>query len=316
VPRTRASTARFAVLGSSVQRSAPAPQKSRTGNPALRRRIVLGVLVLASLTLITVYFRETPGGGLHQAQSAGVTALRPFEVAAERVVRPFRDLYGYFAGLVHAKSENERLRADIDRLRQLYIQNESALKENTEFRALLDFRDTARYAEDYRLVSARVIAEPSSRFVQQIVVSAGSSDGIREHDPVVTADGLVGEVTKVASGAALVTLISDPEIGVAALDLNGSRGLIRPGQGTGSLMFDRVTKDQVIEREDVVVTAGTIAPGLRSIYPKGIPIGIVTSVGRTDTDDYMQIQVQPFVDFDSLDAVIVLVSKQPLPDLP
>jgi cell shape-determining protein MreC len=71
---------------------------------------VAGVLVLLSIALITIYFRESAGGGLHQVQSAGATVLRPFEVAADRVSRPFRDAYGYFAGLVHAKSENNRLR--------------------------------------------------------------------------------------------------------------------------------------------------------------------------------------------------------------
>ena len=76
-----------------------------------------GVLVLLSIGLITIYFRESSGGGLHQVQSAGATVLRPFEVAADRVSRPFRDAYGYFSGLFGAKSENKRLRAEVDRLR-------------------------------------------------------------------------------------------------------------------------------------------------------------------------------------------------------
>jgi len=82
---------------------------------ALKRRIVAGVLVLLSIVLITVYFREPAGGGLHSVQSGGATVLRPFEVGAERVARPFRDAYGWFAGLVHAKSQNAALRAQVDR---------------------------------------------------------------------------------------------------------------------------------------------------------------------------------------------------------
>ena len=110
MPRERTSV-RMPVLGSSVRRSASSPYPSRSGN-ALRRRILLGVLVLLALVLVTVSFRESSGGPLHRAQGAGATVLHPFQIAAERVARPFRDVYGYFAGLVHAKSENGRLKEE------------------------------------------------------------------------------------------------------------------------------------------------------------------------------------------------------------
>ena len=56
--------------------------------------------MLLSLLLITLSFREPTTGALHGVQSAGATVLRPFEVGAERIARPFRDTYGYFRGLV------------------------------------------------------------------------------------------------------------------------------------------------------------------------------------------------------------------------
>ena len=68
-----------------------------------------GSLVLLSIVLITIYFREPVGGGLHGVQSTGATVLRPFEVGATRVAQPFRDGYGWFSGVLHAKSENGRL---------------------------------------------------------------------------------------------------------------------------------------------------------------------------------------------------------------
>ena len=88
----------------------------------------MGVLVLLSLALITVYFRESSGGFLHRTQSGGATILRPFEVVANRVARPFEDVYGYFHGLAVARSENARLRAQIERYRQLYGASASAIQ--------------------------------------------------------------------------------------------------------------------------------------------------------------------------------------------
>jgi rod shape-determining protein MreC len=316
VPRTRASNPRLAVLGSSVQRPAPAPLATRTRN-ALTRRIVLGVLVVLSLALITIYYRETSGGFLHRTQGAGAAILRPFEVGANRVARPFEDVYGYFHGLATARSENKRLKADVEKYRQLWAQSASALQQNVELEQALGYHDMAKYPEGYRPVFASVASQPPSQFEQSIVVEAGSNAGVRVHDPVVSGGSLVGEVTKVTSSMSRVTLLTDAEIAVAAKDVTGPAGLIRHGQGSGdSLILDHVTKDQVVHKGDMVVTSGILAGRLRSLYPKDIPIGTVTSVGQSEVELYKLVQVSPFVDFSTLDTVAVLVSKKPPPQLP
>jgi rod shape-determining protein MreC len=308
VPRNR--TLRLAVLGSSVQRAASPKYTSRAGL-ALKRRFVVGLFVLLSLMLITIYFREAPTGGLHSLQGAGATVLRPFQVGVERVARPFRDVYGYFSGLVHAKAENERLRQEVVDLRQLLTQNQAARQENVQLRALLDYRAPATYPGDYEQVAAAVIAHQPSQFEQHVVISAGSSDGVAVNDPVVDGDGLVGLVTQVTSRTAKVVLLTDQASAVSALDVaagSGASGLIQPGRpGSDSLNLNRVSKDKVVSPGDRIVTAGSQSGKLGSLFPRGIPIGQVTSVGQSDTDFFKRIQVDPYVDFNSLDSVIVLV---------
>lgn len=277
----------------------------------------MGVLVLLSLALITIYFRESQNGFLHRTQSGGATILRPFEVGANRVARPFEDVYGYFHGLAVARSENARLRSEVRRYRQLYAQSASAVQENVDLKQALRYYDTAKYPEGYRPVFTSVASRPPAQFDQAIVVAAGRNQGIRLHDPVVSSGSLVGEVTKVTSSMARVTLLTDAEIAVAAKDVTGAAGLIRHGQGSGdSLVLDHVTKDQIVHKGDMVVTSGILAGRLRSLYPKNIPIGLVTSVGQSEVELYKLIQVTPFVDFSTLDSVAVLVSKKPAPQLP
>jgi rod shape-determining protein MreC len=58
-----------------------------------------------------------------------------------------------------------------------------------------------------------------------------------------------------------------------------------------------------------VITAGWRSGRLESLYPRGIPIGTVASVGQQDVDLYKRIQVSPLVNFDSLSEVIVLVER-------
>jgi len=82
VPRNR--TARQAVLGASVRRPTVVKSSSRT-SATLRRRLVVGGLVLLALVLVTLSFREEQDGPVSGAQSAAASALRPFQVAADRI---------------------------------------------------------------------------------------------------------------------------------------------------------------------------------------------------------------------------------------
>jgi rod shape-determining protein MreC len=268
------------------------------------------VLVLLSLVLITVYFREPAGGSLHSVQGTGATVLRPFEVASNRVAAPFRDAYGWFAGLIHAKSENARLRDQVDKLRAEVIQNTNAARENDDLRKQLKYIGLPRFPQDYNPVTTDVISRSPSEFQQEVGIAAGSSSGIRVNDPVATADGLVGKIISVAPHSATVTLLTDPRLNVSALDVQTqATGLVGHGEGQGTLTLDRVQKSQVLHEGDTIVTQGWKVKGISSIYPYGIPIGTVSGATNSEVDLYWNSQVSPFVNFESLQSVIVLVPK-------
>jgi rod shape-determining protein MreC len=277
----------------------------------LKARLVAVALVLVSLGLITIYFRESSGGALHGAQRIGLSILMPFEVAGERVSRPFRDAWGYGADLVGAKSENQKLREQVELLRKDLIREQTAARENERLRELTRYISGPSFPDDYRAVVTRVVARPPSAYNQVVLVAAGSGNGIAVNDPVVTEDGLVGLVTEVTGNGARVTLLTDQASAVSALVLqSGAGGIVRHGPSDGSaLVLDRVGKDELVTEGDLVVTAGWRTGNLESLYPRGIPIGMVASVGQQDVDLYKRIQVAPLVDFDSLAEVIVLVGN-------
>jgi rod shape-determining protein MreC len=117
-------------------------------------------------------------------------------------------------------------------------------------------------------------------------------------------------VTKVANHVAQVTLLSDPTSAVSALDIHSNAdGILQLDQSGSTLILDRVTKDQVVERGDVITTSGFRSGDLTSLYPRGIPLGVVTSVSQTDTDIYKKIQVDLYSDLPNLEAVIILTPK-------
>jgi rod shape-determining protein MreC len=305
---SRDRTARVAVLGTSVQRSRNERRPPRGRSAQLRRLILLG-LVLAALVLLTVSFRSPTAGALHDVQGYGATALRPFEIAAQRVARPFRDAYGYVSGLTGAKSENRRLEREIRALRVEATAHASAAQRLAELTALMHFEDLKSFPKDFRAVNTSVISFPGTTS-QQVTIAAGTNRGIKMNTPVVTADGLIGHVTNVFRNTAQVTLLTDACCAAPAVDVtHGISGLIKHGP-RGTFILDRVPKEATVEKGDIIVTKGTVDRRYPDYYPRGIPIGTVLSASASDVATFLTVQVTPFAHFDSLDVVAALVSNR------
>ncbi len=274
----------------------------------------MAVLVLVSLALLTVYFRESSGGGLHNLQSTGSSILRPFEVAANRVAQPFRDAASWIGGLSGARADNKELRRELVKARADAIRYQAAIQENTRLEKLLRYSESASFPTDFRPLTTSVIVLPPGQFDQRLVVGVGRVNGVQLDDPVVTDAGLVGHVTRVYTGVAQVTLITDESSFVSVLDLStGASGLLRHSDSGSSIIMDNVPKKDQVEPGDRIITAGWHTPGLSSIYPRGIPVGVVSSVNQTDIDPNKQIEVRPFVDFGGLQYMFVLASKSGTP---
>ncbi|MFL5955717.1 MAG: rod shape-determining protein MreC [Gaiellaceae bacterium] len=306
MPRNR--TVRLAVLGNSVQRAASSGYPSSRSS-ALKRRIVVGVLVLLSLVLITLSFRSH---ALDGAQGAAAGALQPFEVAADRISRPFRDAIGYTRGLVDAKSENAKLRKEKQRLYQKLILDEGALQENVALKSALDYKGLPSVA-DFARVNATVSVNPQSALNQSLTITAGTDDGVRDRSIVIdpSSQALVGIVDKAFPRVSHVTLLTDSQSSVTAVDLAAPTavGLVRRGGGGSDvLILDLVSKEKHISVGDSIITAGSLGTGkLPSMFPHGILIGTVKSQSINEINPFMNVQVQPLADFSSLQSVIVLV---------
>ena len=299
------------MLASSVQRSKPTPYPSKARSALIRRSVVV-VLVLVALTLITIAFRSPTSGALHSVQGAGSTALRPFQIAATRVAQPFRDAYDYVDGLANARAENQRLKKINAELRKDAILKSEAQTKYPQLLKLVHFvQALPAFPQEYRAVYTEVDSFPSGPFTHSVEIPAGSSAGVRMDSPVVSGDGLVGIVSNVYPDSAVVTLIDDRDSFVAARDLRtGVRGGIRQGSG-GTLQLSDVPKQKVVHKGDIIVTDGTHSARYPDLYPYGIPIGRVSTFGAQDTASYLQVQVQPYANFGSLDSVAVLVPKKP-----
>jgi rod shape-determining protein MreC len=271
-------------------------------------------LVLVALAFLTISFRSPTSGALHGIEGAGSSALRPFQIAASRVAQPFRDAYDYFDGLANAKSENAKLKKDVAYWRSQALLNAEAAQQEKSLARALHYHEGATFPKHYRYVTGRVISSSASPFARSLVITAGASEGIKAGSPVVSGDALVGLVSNVYPDTSFVTLLSDAQSVVPAVDLQThASGVVRPSSA-GTLILDQVNKQLPVNVGDQLVTQGTINKCYPDLYPYGVPIGRVTYAHASDTSSFLQIELQPLADLSSLQAVSVLVStKKPPP---
>jgi rod shape-determining protein MreC len=272
-----------------------------------RRRAVLAVLVALSLTLLTAYFGESSSGGLHSVQRGAMEVLAPIQEGANRVVKPFRDLFGWFGDTLNAKGERDKLKKERDALRQQVATLQVDGTENKTLRGLLNI-NTGGGMKAYQPVIGRVFARSPSTWYSTVEINKGSSDGVKPEQPVVNGEGLVGKVKSVSDGSAIVMLLTDQEFGVSAMAArSGEPGSIDPAVGApGDLLLDLVPSGKDVSKGDRIVTAGTVSSRLRSLFPPGILIGTVTRVDQGDGELDRRIHVAPAADLRRLEYVEVL----------
>jgi rod shape-determining protein MreC len=270
-----------------------------------RRRAVLALLVVLSLILLTAYFGEARSGGLHSLQSGFLTVVSPIQDGANKALKPVRDLFGWFGSTLHAKSQNSELRKQLAKARMELTAKQSNERSYSELLKLYNLDKTLSIA-DYNQVAATVVYQSPNIWYSTVIIDKGSSSGVRVNDPVVDGEGLVGKVTRVASDGALVSLITDSEVEVTAkISATGVEGILQPQVGEpGRLLMQYPSSNASPARGDYVVTVGKVSSQVDSLFPKGIPIGLVTSVD--EQSPFKSVNVSPLADLHNLDVVQVL----------
>jgi len=273
-----------------------------------RRRAVLGLLVACSLILLTAYFGESAGGGLHAMQRGFLEVVSPIQEGASRALKPVRDLFGWFGDTLDAKKERDSLRKQVAQWRAQAIANEGARRKADELGRMVKLDGDLGLGE-MGPVTARVTGRSPTVWYSTITINKGSSDGVRPYQPVVTGDGLVGTVSlNVAGHSAIVQLITDSKSGVAAaINDSGVTGIVQPAVGAPEdLRLEFIRHADRVRKGENLVTAGTSAGRLPSLFPPNIPIGRVTKVDQDEVDLYQRVHLRPFASLRRLNFVQVL----------
>jgi rod shape-determining protein MreC len=277
-----------------------------------RRRAVLALLVVLSLLLLTAYFGESGGGSLHGVQRTFLTVVSPIQDGANKALKPVRDLFGWFGDTLHAKGQRNELRKQIDRLRPELV---AAQAEKRTYQQLISLYHLNQLGlSSYHPVAATVVGKSPNIWYSTVTIDKGTPDGVKVNDPVINAEGLVGRVVAVEGDGAQVDLISDSTMGVSArIGTSQATGIVQPKVGDpNDLLLQYLPANTRPNKNEYVVTSGTVANSDESLYPPGLLIGQVTSVNEESA--YTSVNVHPIANLHNLDVVEVL--KQVIAQLP
>jgi rod shape-determining protein MreC len=256
------------------------------------------VLVIVGLVLLAL------GGYLNPVSRI---VLKPFITAQTWVATRFQAVQDFLtapADLARLRQRNTDLEAENSRLQIQVIELQQQLQEAQVLSALLNY---VQERSENRYVAATVIGFDPSPFMKYVLINRGSDDGLRRGMPVVTNQGLIGQIAAVTPNGARVQLITDPASVVnVRLQQADAEGLLT-GQLTGEVSVEKIPQSASVQVGDVVVTSG-----LGGNYPPNLVIGQVTSVRKRDFDLFQSAALQPSADFSSLEIVLIIVNFQPI----
>lgn len=221
--------------------------------------------------------------------------LRPGKWVADKATRLWDD---YFH-LVDVQQENRRLAAEVDQFSMDLAALREEAAEAVRLRKLLDYAPPPSWS----VQGARVIAHrlgPAGA-LDTVLIDKGSLDNVDVNVPVATPGGVAGRVLRAAMQASTVLLVTDPNSKIPVVSREHRTTGILSGQGAGEELEVRyVPLNAPLDVGEILVTSG-----LAGIFPKGLPVAVVSGIERSDISLFLTVRATPLVDYNSLEEVLL-----------
>ena len=263
----------------------------------------MGVFLLGGLTLFSVNAgRELESSWLGRLI---LEVIGPAQEAVTSVGDHVGEIWDRYFALVRAARQNEELKRQVAIYRQQQTDVEELRLANQRLGKLLALKETNSTPQ----VAAQVVGTDPTRQFRMVIIDKGQNEGVRSQMPVINAQGVIGRVIWASRNYAKVLLLVDPN---AAMDVlvqrSRARGVV---EGAGS---DTLRLKYVLHNDDVAAGDRLVATGADGIFPKGALVGLVRAIKQEGKGVFQNIEVEPAVDFDRLEEVIVILKRRDLDD--
>lgn len=258
-------------------------------------------LLVLALAALLIFVREPA----RRVEAFGARLLAPLQFGVSGAVGEAEDLVGIVQRIRDLatlndqfREENDRLQAEIVRLRELEV-------ENRDLRSLLGLQQRAGSGE---LLPVRVIARDPSPYVQSITIDRGEEEGLRDGMPVIAWRGVVGRISRVGPTSSKVLLITDTSSSLSGrIQSSEGRvaGILR-GRPEGGLIMQHIEQGETLQTGDTVVTSD-----LGGIMPEGLVVGQIVQVRRKDVDVFQEALIEPAADLKQLESLYIMLTQAP-----
>ena len=267
--------------------------------------MIVGVIVLIAVNLIALSITSRRYHTYGPGQIA-ISFIAPFQKITTSSISFIRDVWSHYFCLVAVKQENDELKKALSRAIEKNNQFHEIEIFNLRLRKLLNFRKNMAG----QALVAEVIGKDPSPWFKTIIINKGKSDGVERGLPVLMPEGVVGQVIDASLHSSKVILIVDQISAIDALvQRTRARGIIK-GDSTGQCFFMYALRKHNIKVGDTIVSSG-----LDTVFPKGLRIGKVSDVIKRNSGIFQEVIVTPYVDFEKLEEVLVVLNAKPISDV-
>lgn len=253
--------------------------------------------IICFLLSVVLLFADLRLKALSEVRYYIESALYPVMVFADSPRSLSNAVSTQFKSRAQLIAENEQLASEIFEQRADLLRLHSLEQENAAMRKLLN----SPLHETSRRMFAEVVAVDSDPYLQRVVVNRGASSNVYHSMPVITDEGLVGQVIQVDFSFSRVLLLSDPSSSVPVVNVRNQIRALAEGNGShDELDIANVARSADIQEGDLLVTSG-----LGGVYPEGYPVAVVTSVGLAENQSFAEVKAKPLVDFAKMRYVLM-----------
>lgn len=272
----------------------------------LKNKLAVTIIVLSVAFLgIIIYTMNNEQKGI---VSSGIgSAVNPLQKVVYSINDKIKGTLDFFLNFSKIKEENEELTKENIDLENKLLEYDKLKEENDRLREVLNFKNSKN---NYDYLGCEIIGYSGESFSSGYVIDKGENDGLKKDMIVISNKGLVGQVTSTGSNWAIVQSLINENIAVSVM-VNSTRettGILKGYVTHSNQNLTKVTNlpiDSAIKEGDVIVTSG-----LGQIYPKEVRIGEVVSVETDEVKVMKTAIVKPFVDFNKLEELFVVIPKE------
>lgn len=234
------------------------------------------------------------------AEQLVIEITSPVQKLIHYTVHATKEFWREYFYLVGVRHQNRELKKEILALVSENRRYKEMLATHDRLKKLLQFKETIRSPA----LASQVVGRDPTGWFKSIIIDKGKEDGIALDMPVVNASGVVGRVVAVSPHYAKALLIIDQNSSVDCLvQRSRDRGMLK------GLSTEKCKMDYVVTSSDVMVGDVVVTSGLGGVFPKGLPLGSVTSVNEAAGELFKDIEIQPVVDFSKLEEVLVILQE-------